>query len=73
MKDGEMALEACDSALRADITKAVLAYVDSVVIAHETPENAAKRMAAGLVARKAAYASCRAIVAQVFTAAEPQA
>ena len=27
---------------------------------------AAKRLAAGLVARKAAYASCREIVAQVF-------
>jgi hypothetical protein len=66
MKDRDMALEACDGALRQDIAKAVLAYVDSVVIAHETPENAAKRLAAGLVARKAAYASCREIVAQVF-------
>ena len=73
MIEKDIALEACDGALRADITKAVLAYVDSVVIAHETPENAAKRLAAGLVARKAAYASSRAIVAQVFAAAGPPA
>jgi hypothetical protein len=66
MTDKDLALEACDSALKADVTKAVSAYVDSVVISHEIPETAAKRLAAGLVARKAAYASCRAIVAQVF-------
>jgi hypothetical protein len=66
VKDKDLALEACDSALKADVMKAVSAYVESVVIAHEPPETAAKRLAAGLVARKAAYASSREIVAQVF-------
>jgi hypothetical protein len=66
MNDKDMALEACASAFRADVARAVSAYVESVVIAHEPPETAAKRLAAGLVARKAAYASSREIVAQVF-------
>jgi len=52
--------------LKQDIAKAAAAYADSVVISHESPETAAKRLAAGLVARKAAYASSREIVAQVF-------
>jgi len=66
VKDKDLALEACDSALKADVMKAVSAFVESVVIAHEPLETAAKRLAAGLVARKAAYAETREIVAQVF-------
>jgi len=69
--DKEMALEACDGALKQDVAKAAAAYADSVVIAHESPETAAKRLAAGLVARKAAYASVRAIIAQVFAEGQP--
>jgi hypothetical protein len=71
MKDRDMALDACDSALKQDIAKAAAAYADSVVISHESPETAAKRLAAGLVARKAAYASIRAIIAQVFSEGQP--
>ena len=71
MTDKEMALEACDGALKQDVAKAVAAYADSVVIGGVSPVTAAERFKAGLKARMAAHIASRDLVEEVFSETQP--